>query len=298
MNAAFKSITTARVVLDSPGGLFARTDATLPVKLAGIAPYLTAMQNRQAGQPLAYRDQAARQLQEVVVRAAKPDDDRQARRMSLHGTPDQTILFDRNARTFANAYEMLRGRAAGVQVNLKVDPNKSGTGYSVIIRGSGSMGNDNPLYLVDGMYITENEEGTALFMVNPADVERIEIIKGSGGAIYGARGGAGVIAIFLDRGEADKPAPPDLAVTLSTLTGYLTNLLFSPPRYNTPPDSVPTPPDRRDVLYWRPLLATDGRGVTSFSFPLSDTARTVRLVLQGVTTYGRPVYVEKVITIR
>ena len=294
MNVKFKSITSARIVLDPPGGLFARADSTLPVKLAGIAPYLTAMQNRQASQPLAYRDQTVRQLQEVVVRATKPDDDRQARRMSLHGTPDYKIVFDRTARTFANVYEMIRGRVPGVQVNQR----KSGSGYNVVIRGVGSMGNNNPLYLVDGMYVNENEEGTELFMFNPTDIERIEVLSGSSATIYGARGGVGVIAISLDHGDADKPATPDPVVATSTLTGYLTNRSFSPPRYSTPPDSLPTSPDRRDVLYWRPLLATDGRGVTSFSFPLSDNARTVRLVLQGVTTYGRTVYIEKIITLR
>ncbi len=294
MNATFKSITTARVVFDPPGGLFALDDATLPVKLAGIAPYLNAMQNRQASQPLAYRDQAVRQLQEVVVRATKPDDDRQARRISLHGTPDYKVVFDRSARTFSNVYEMIRGRVPGVQVNQK----QSGGGYNVVIRGAGFRGNSNPLYLVDGMYVNENSEGTELFMFNPADIERIEVLSGSSATIYGARGGAGVIALFSAHGDTDKPAAPDPVVAPSTMTGYLTNRVFSTPRYSTPPDSLPTPPDRRDVLYWRPLLATDGRGVTSFSFPLSDKARTIRLVLQGVTTYGQPVYVEKIITIQ
>lgn len=47
--------------------------------------------------------------------------------------------------------------------------------------------------------------------------------------------------------------------------------------------------DYRDVLYWKPLMQTDGQGRSQLRFPLSDVVRTVRVVIQGVTADGRPV---------
>ena len=80
---------------------------------------------------------------------------------------------------------MIAGRVSGVQVN----------GNSVIIRGVSSFSGENivPLYLLDGQYITD------LSIINPNEIERIEVIKNSGTTIYGARGGAGVIAFFSKR---------------------------------------------------------------------------------------------------
>lgn len=48
--------------------------------------------------------------------------------------------------------------------------------------------------------------------------------------------------------------------------------------------------DDRDVLYWKPLMVTDSKGHSQLRFPLSDHVRTLRVVIQGVTTDGRPVH--------
>ncbi len=301
MTTAFKPIPAARVVLDAPGAYFATPDTLAPPDLLTTS-FISAMQQRQASAPDQYRDRTVRQLQEVTVRAAKPADDSYARRVSLHGDADAVLLFDGKSRTFANAYEMMSGRVAGVQVLPKTLGQSGGIsgGYTVVVRGVSSFSGANipPLYILDGNYITENDEGTALLMINPNEIERIEVLKNSGTTAYGARGGSGVIAFFSKRPGAPKPGAGNPGEPAITLTGYLTEREFYTPRYTTPPDETANLPDRRDVLYWKPLLTTDGRGLTSFRFPLSDLARTIRITVQGITTDGRPVVINQLLNVR
>lgn len=72
----------------------------------------------------------------------------------------------------------------------------SGGGYRVQIRGVSSVnGRTDPLYVVDDMII-EVDPVQGLYWLNPADVATIDVLKGaSATAIYGSRGGAGVIVI-------------------------------------------------------------------------------------------------------
>lgn len=298
---SFKSMPSARVLLSSPGNYFTPSDSLALIAWPQLRPLLPTIQQRQASTPNQYRDQDARQLKEVTVRAAKPDDDRQARRVSLHAQADATVRFDINARSFGNAYEMLAGKVPGVQVRKKTmgEPGGLSDGYVVRVRGSSTFGqSDPPLYLVDGMNLAENAEGTALLMLNPGEVERIEVLKNGGGAMYGARGGAGVIAFYLK--SANSPTSKAVAKSEPPLTryGYLTERQFYAPRYGSQPDEAVNQADRRDVLHWQPLVATNRQGVNTMRFFLSDIVRAVRVTLQGITLDGRPIYVDQVINVK
>jgi TonB-linked SusC/RagA family outer membrane protein len=93
-----------------------------------------------------------------------------------------------------NALQGMRGRVAGVNI---FSNSGSPTGSTrVVIRGINSIGtSSNPLYVVDGV-VMEN-----FHLVNPNDIERIEVLKdASAAAIYGARGANGVILVTTKRG--------------------------------------------------------------------------------------------------
>lgn len=91
----------------------------------------------------------------------------------------------------------LQGRAAGVAVTNTGSP---GTDPIVRIRGIGTVGNNDPLYVIDGM------PAGGLNQINPADIESIEILKdASTAAIYGSRGANGVILVTTKKGKAGKP---------------------------------------------------------------------------------------------
>ena len=94
----------------------------------------------------------------------------------------------------ANIEQALQGKVAGVYVA----PNSGtpGAGAVIRIRGTGTLNNANPLYVIDGM-ITYDAS-----FVNPQDVESVEVLKdASAAAIYGSRGANGVIIITTKSGK-------------------------------------------------------------------------------------------------
>ena len=93
-----------------------------------------------------------------------------------------------------NLQQAIQGRAAGVYVSPS---SKYGdNSMQVRIRGIGTaFGSGEPLYVIDGMPIQGNID-----MLNPAEIERIEILKDAAScAIYGSRGGNGVVLISTKR---------------------------------------------------------------------------------------------------
>lgn len=98
------------------------------------------------------------------------------------------------ATTFA---QQLQGRAAGVTVINDATP---GGGATVRIRGFGTINNNDPLYVIDGVP-TQNQGN-----LNPNDIESIQILKdASAASIYGSRAANGVIIVTTKRGKVGKP---------------------------------------------------------------------------------------------
>jgi TonB-dependent SusC/RagA subfamily outer membrane receptor len=95
----------------------------------------------------------------------------------------------------ARAEELLAGRFPGVEVL------RAPGGLIVRIRGASTLHGDNePLYVIDGQTITPGPGG-ALQGINPADIEKIEVLKDIGStAQYGSQGANGVILIRTKRG--------------------------------------------------------------------------------------------------
>jgi len=95
-----------------------------------------------------------------------------------------------------NIEKLLAGRVAGVVVSRTADG-----GISVRIRGGSSLyGNNEPLYVVDGLPI-EAGPGGALNGINPYDIESIKVLKDPAEtSMYGSRGANGVILIKTKRG--------------------------------------------------------------------------------------------------
>lgn len=93
----------------------------------------------------------------------------------------------------------LKGLAAGV--NVTSSSGQPGASPKVRIRGTGTINNSDPLYIVDGMPI----EGGIDF-VNPSDIASIEVLKdAASGAIYGARAANGVVLITTKKGKLGAP---------------------------------------------------------------------------------------------
>ncbi|WP_448702645.1 SusC/RagA family TonB-linked outer membrane protein [Mucilaginibacter sp. AW1-3] len=112
-----------------------------------------------------------------------------------------------------NFEKALSGKIAGVQVS-----SSGGTladGVSIRIRGTNSISSANyPLYVIDGVPMTAGDNlstfnggnGTRfdpLALINPSDIESIDVLKDAGAtAIYGSRGANGVVIITTKKGKA------------------------------------------------------------------------------------------------
>jgi len=96
-------------------------------------------------------------------------------------------------RTTATPMEALQGSVPGVQVVSAGAPGKS---PDVRIRGVGSMNNESPLYVVDGMFVND------ISFLNPNDIAEMSVLKdASGAAIYGVRAANGVVLITTKKGS-------------------------------------------------------------------------------------------------
>ena len=113
----------------------------------------------------------------------------------------------------------LQGKIAGVQVQQS--DGSPGAGVSITVRGANSFTTSSqPLYIVDGVPFGTDPNGTPqsdanggnnqqtspLSMINPNDIEKIEVLKdASATAIYGSRGANGVVIITTKKGQTGKP---------------------------------------------------------------------------------------------
>ncbi|MEO5890953.1 MAG: SusC/RagA family TonB-linked outer membrane protein, partial [Ferruginibacter sp.] len=107
----------------------------------------------------------------------------------------------------ASADAAIQGKVSGVQIsNAGGSP---GSPASVRIRGVGTVGNTQPLFVIDGIPVGNNSEDAhtnPLSTLNPNDIENISVLKdASSSAIYGMRAANGVVLITTKRGKAGKP---------------------------------------------------------------------------------------------
>ncbi len=112
-----------------------------------------------------------------------------------------------------SADQVLAGRVAGVNIsNRSGDP---GAPITVRIRGVGTTGSNQPLWVIDGVPIVQTSnitvntssttESNPLAGINPSDIESIDVLKdASAAAIYGARAANGVIIVTTKRGKDGK----------------------------------------------------------------------------------------------
>lgn len=99
----------------------------------------------------------------------------------------------------SSAMEALQGVAAGVSITR--NSGAPGAGTRVTIRGLGTIGNSNPLYIVDGVAVGDID------YLNPSDIESIDILKdAASAAIYGSRAANGVVLVTTVKGQRNREA--------------------------------------------------------------------------------------------
>lgn len=137
--------------------------------------------------------------------------------------------------------------------------------------------------ILDGMYV----EPDFLSMIHPADVESIEVLRTIGNtAIYGMRGGGGVLIINTRRGEPNYSynnyAPGIIAYSPA---GYHVAREFYSPNYDSP-NINKSLPDLRTTVLWIPHGITDKSGKTQISYFTADNPGVYKVVAEGLDSKG------------
>jgi len=159
-------------------------------------------------------------LDEVIVTGTSAGTTR--RQLGSYISSVKADALDKGATS--NVLTALQGKTAGAQI-IQNSGDPSGA-MSVRLRGISTIsGSSEPLYIIDGVIIDNSTTrvtntdpnytgGTTVGTIgqnrmadiNPADIERIEVLNGAAAAaIYGSRANAGVVQIFTKRGAEGKP---------------------------------------------------------------------------------------------
>lgn len=114
-------------------------------------------------------------------------------------------IMSRNTTT---AMDALQGITPGVSITR--NNGLPGSGTKVYIRGMGTIGNANPLYIVDGVAVGD------INYLSPSDIESIDVLKdGATSAIYGSRAANGVILVTTKKGK-----PGEIKVAYDGYVGW------------------------------------------------------------------------------
>lgn len=133
-------------------------------------------------------------------------------RKNITGAIDQVGAEMFEDRPISNAMQALQGASANLiiqQKNMNPNDNK----LSINIRGISTMGNNDPLIVIDGLI----SSAETLNNLNPNDIENVSVLKDAGSAaIYGSRSANGVILVTTKKGsKASKPT-----VRLNSMVGF------------------------------------------------------------------------------
>jgi hypothetical protein len=188
---------------------------------------------------------------------------------SIHGRPDYVLWGKDFPSGTSNLLEIIKGRVPGVSVN----------GDQIIIRGVGTIhGSTDPLVLIDD--VPANVD--ALRSMSPDDVDRIEFLKGPGTAMYGSRGGNGVIAVYTKHGNFMVKGQ----ITFSMLGYHIEE------KFDTPSKKEVTQREQASLLpqtvFWSPELILDTDHESKLSFFVPKTGTNMLLVVEGIDTQGNP----------
>ena len=159
--------------------------------------------------------QVAVTLNEIVVSGVGAPAERRVLGNTIESVPGEAVSEAPGATAIDQA---LQGKVTGALISE--NGGQPGGGVSIRLRGTNSiLGGGEPLYVVDGVIVDNSSEalvslganatrgGAALSNrladLDPADVERIEVLKGAAAAaLYGSRANNGVVQIFTKRGRA------------------------------------------------------------------------------------------------
>ena len=236
------------------------------------------------------------EIEEVEIRHRRP-----VRRTTfdraIHGTPfrpKDRIVVDEHpfSHTYTNTWELLRA----VHPAVFTDTETKNTGQAKGPRPTGQPASlffrSEPGIFLDGIEVSPDKPSHALEIIEKLPVESIsfiDILRQPQTNIYGM-GYSIVIAIYTKTpGEYhDSDAGPPGVLSFE-FPGYYQAREFYSPVYDVP-GPYHSRPDYRTTLFWDPEISISSDGKTKVSFFTSDKSSAFRVIVEGVTQSGMPVY--------
>ncbi|CAM1334737.1 SusC/RagA family TonB-linked outer membrane protein [Tenacibaculum aestuariivivum] len=118
------------------------------------------------------------------------------KKSDVTGAIGQIKTEELNKVVTTNPTDALQGRISGVTVTSS--SGSPGAGADIVIRGLGSFGNNQPLYIIDGIQADP-------YFIDAKNIASIEVLKdAASGAIYGTRAANGVVLITTKKGKVGK----------------------------------------------------------------------------------------------
>lgn len=258
-------------------------------------------------------DKDATLLEEVTIKGSKIEEPPTELQHKIFGKPDYTV----NGETLVNSGTTnlavaLQGKVPGMTIISAVGD--KGPTYKISIRGSISSSintSTDPLVLIDGIPVGgrapvfENNKmvdagdtfGDRIAMLDVSMIERIEVTTRVN-SLYGEAGRHGVIAIFTKAGASNRLSHLQDVKTVDVykVSGYSSSRTFKAPDYESPTTDKEKP-DYRSTIYWNPKLVTDDSGTCHVSFFAADLPGRYRIIVEGITEYGKPFRAESFILV-
>lgn len=195
----------------------------------------------------------------------------------IYSNPDKSLTITNDDLQYQNLFDYLEGKVAGLTIS----------GDEISMRGGGM-----PLFMIDGMEVTslmggQEEIVREIKNLRMNEIDKVEILKsGTNLALFGAKGGNGVIAIYRKTLNSATYVDNYTNGRIETsLRGFHKAPKFYSPGYL--PDNINNPqPDFRPTLFWNPELKFE-TGKSNIEFFTSDELADYVVVVEGISKNGK-----------
>ena len=205
-------------------------------------------------------------LNTVVVKAWKPKPAIDDGHVRIYSEPDRSFTITPQMWGYNNVFEYLEGRVFWP--------------YTGSAHAGGSQ-----LCLLEGIEV----DPSVLKTIPMSQIYKVEILKnGSRTAMFGSKGGNGVINVLLKNGSEEKDLlAPVLSSINRSFKGYYQARTFYAPKYDVP--STELKPDLRTTIHWEPNLQTESKGSAICTFYNGEEPAMVKVTVEGITEGGLPI---------
>jgi hypothetical protein len=185
------------------------------------------------------------------------------------------LVSDPSSIAYTSVLQYLQGRVAGLQVTM--------TGGSAQLSWRGGT----PALFLDEI----NSDPEMINMVPVSDIAYVKVFRPP--FMGSSSGGSGAIAVYTKKGNDVQSTSQGL--TSNRIAGYTPIRQFYAPNYDRP-EPTHSQPDLRTTIYWNPMVnLTSKKKNMVLSFYNSDSTKSFRVVVEGITPEGLYTHHEEIL---